>query len=101
MARDLHEDSYYVSHGGQIPVKWTAPEVLCIDLGQMSYEEGICMCLFRLCTTRSTLQPVMCGVLDVSCMRYGVSDINHLKDTPTLRYDHRPLVTMAAHSLCV
>ena len=27
MARDLEESTYYVSHGGQIPVKWTAPEV--------------------------------------------------------------------------
>ena len=27
MARDLEESSYYVSQGGQIPVKWTAPEV--------------------------------------------------------------------------
>ena len=28
MARDLDEGSYYVSHGGKIPVKWTAPEVM-------------------------------------------------------------------------
>ena len=27
LARDLEDDDYYVSHGGQIPVKWTAPEV--------------------------------------------------------------------------
>ena len=27
MARDLDESSYYVSHGGKVPVKWTAPEV--------------------------------------------------------------------------
>ena len=27
MARDLEESSYYISHGGKIPVKWTAPEV--------------------------------------------------------------------------
>ena len=27
MARDLMDDSYYRSSGGQIPVKWTAPEV--------------------------------------------------------------------------
>ena len=30
MARDLDEGSYYVSHGGKIPVKWTAPEVCVI-----------------------------------------------------------------------
>ena len=27
MSRDLMDESYYVSHGGMIPVKWTAPEV--------------------------------------------------------------------------
>ena len=27
MSRDLLYESYYVSHGGLIPVKWTAPEV--------------------------------------------------------------------------
>ena len=28
MARDLMDDTYYTSSGGQIPVKWTAPEAL-------------------------------------------------------------------------
>jgi serine/threonine protein kinase len=27
MSRDLADTNYYVSHGGKIPVKWTAPEV--------------------------------------------------------------------------
>ena len=27
MSRDLLQENYYVSHGGKIPVKWTAPEV--------------------------------------------------------------------------
>ena len=27
MSRDLMYESFYVSHGGMIPVKWTAPEV--------------------------------------------------------------------------
>ena len=27
MSRDLMDESYYISHGGKIPVKWTAPEV--------------------------------------------------------------------------
>ena len=27
MSRDLDKNSYYVSHGGLIPIKWTAPEV--------------------------------------------------------------------------
>ena len=28
MSRDLADDDYYVSHGGKIPVKWTAPEAI-------------------------------------------------------------------------
>ena len=27
MSRDLMNEDYYVSGGGQVPVKWTAPEV--------------------------------------------------------------------------
>ena len=27
MSRDLDEGTYYVSHGGKVPIKWTAPEV--------------------------------------------------------------------------
>ena len=27
MARDLVDDTYYTSKGGQVPIKWTAPEV--------------------------------------------------------------------------
>ena len=27
LARDLMDDTYYTSKGGQVPVKWTAPEV--------------------------------------------------------------------------
>ncbi len=28
MSRDLADESYYLSHGGVIPVKWTAPEAI-------------------------------------------------------------------------
>ena len=28
MSRDLDDDNYYISHGGKIPIKWTAPEVM-------------------------------------------------------------------------
>jgi len=27
MSRDLLDENYYVTSGGKIPVKWTAPEV--------------------------------------------------------------------------
>ena len=28
MSRDLANDAYYVSQGGRVPVKWTAPEAI-------------------------------------------------------------------------
>jgi serine/threonine protein kinase len=28
MSRNLEDDNYYHSHGGMIPVKWTAPEAI-------------------------------------------------------------------------
>ena len=28
MSRDLDDENYYISHGGKIPVKWTAPEAI-------------------------------------------------------------------------
>ena len=28
MSRDMEEDTYYKSKGGQIPVRWTAPEAI-------------------------------------------------------------------------
>ena len=32
MARDLMDENYYISGGGMIPIKWTAPEVsLCLE----------------------------------------------------------------------
>ena len=70
------DENYYVSHGGKVPVKWTAPEV-----GSVSMETGcVVTCSFhRPFTTRSTPLPVMCGALAVSCMRYGVLDTNHLR----------------------
>ena len=27
MTRDIEASDYYISHGGKVPVKWTAPEV--------------------------------------------------------------------------
>ena len=28
LSRDLRQDDYYRSHGGKVPVKWTAPEAI-------------------------------------------------------------------------
>ena len=77
MSRDLSDSDYYVSQGGKIPVKWTAPEVNCaLNISKHSTS----MHLYRHFTTKSTPQPVMCGALVCSCMRYGVWDTNHLKE---------------------
>ena len=91
MSRDLLDEDYYVSHGGIIPVKWTAPEVYILTndsavLKSLFITQWYCTTV-RLFTTRSTPLPVMCGALDVSCMRYGVLDTNHLKPTIILRYN--------------
>lgn len=32
LSRDLMDEMYYVSQGGKIPVKWTAPEVGYLEL---------------------------------------------------------------------
>ena len=79
MSRNLSDCDYYLSHGGKIPIRWTAPEVA-------NHALNIRYCIFvtvlfihRRLTTRSTPQPVMCGALVCSCMRYGVWDIDHLR----------------------
>ena len=74
MSRDLEDDNYYTSSGGLIPIKWTAIEV-------SRAMQGIIMNTLmynRHFISRSTPQPVMCGALVCSCMRYGVWDTNHL-----------------------
>ena len=37
MARDVADDTYYVTSGGKIPVKWTAPEVCVL------YNQTMCL----------------------------------------------------------
>ena len=74
------DENYYVSRGGKVPVKWTAPEVrgkyqMNCGLHGKFYDNLMCF-LNRPSTTRSIPLPVTCGALVVSCMRYGVLDIN-------------------------
>lgn len=33
MSRELLDENYYVSHGGKIPIRWTAPEVRLVTHG--------------------------------------------------------------------
>ena len=98
MSRDLMDETYYMSHGGMIPVKWTAPEVtICINCHWdkimnscvNSDFSDVYMHFSRLSTTRSTPLLVMCGVMEFSCMRYGVWDTNHLKTSQIIRYTYR------------
>ena len=43
MSRDLEDEDYYVSHGGKIPVKWTAPEVCIIVCYTCKYRHTPCI----------------------------------------------------------
>ena len=52
----------------------------------------------RLCTTRSTPQPVMCGALAALCMRYGVLDTYHLRDEATKRYTWKIIPCISTES---
>ena len=38
MARDVSDDTYYITNGGKIPVKWTAPEVCIFYIVQANNE---------------------------------------------------------------
>ncbi len=59
MSRDLEEANYYVSHGGKVPVKWTAPEV-CVASYQIPWNPSIVSRrLYHVSTSAgSTLQEV-------------------------------------------
>ena len=74
MARDVSED-YYIRPESKIPVKWTAPEVDG-QLFHIKYTQNV----HRHYTFTSTQFKVMSGALRVYCMRYGVLDIDHLRE---------------------
>ena len=75
MSRDLTSDYYYITSGGKIPVKWTAPEVS-IAITQLLYRLCWLMhlesLLYRLCIIANTQSSVMYGAMVVLCMKYGV-----------------------------
>ena len=84
MSRDLMDESYYVSHGGKIPVKWTAPEVKHFNIN--SKEKSSLSISVKVLHYKKCSSSVMCGALGFSCMRYGVWDTNHLKVIQITRY---------------
>jgi len=84
MSRDLLDDNYYVTSGGKIPVKWTAPEVTLLfttnaPVNYLSYSH-------RHCTTESTHCSVMFGVMVAYYMRYGVWDTNLMRTCQVMKY---------------
>ena len=93
MSRDVEDENYYVSKGGKVPVKWTAPEVrntTSSNAAWGNYSCNVSVMNINFCRhsiTRSTPLPVMCGAMAVSCMRYGVSDTNHLNFSAIQRLD--------------
>ena len=46
MSRDLTNDNYYITSGGKIPVKWTAPEV-CILINHIVNCACFVMCIVQ------------------------------------------------------
>ena len=42
MSRDLEDSDYYITHGGIIPVKWTAPEVIGDDGEILVRSDSVC-----------------------------------------------------------
>jgi len=66
MARDVADDNYYVTSGGKIPVKWTAPEVVKLMAYSHSHHVAdVIMYIYRQYFTRNIQLKVMCGALDV------------------------------------
>lgn len=89
MSRDLMDEKYYISHGGKIPVRWTAPEVISQS---MYIALPFCFnfmlaCSHRLSTTRSTRLPVMCGAMVWLCSRYGALEADHMETLEMKRYE--------------
>ena len=77
MSRDLNDENYYMTSGGLIPVKWTAPEVTTDQISHLLQDPAAC---YRHYITENTQFRVMYGVMDVYCMKYGVWDIDRLKN---------------------
>ena len=79
LSRSLTDENCYISHGGKIPVKWTAPEVefsyipkvLCVPTIPIVLLQLVCWIMhavsihYRPFTTKNIPVPVMCGALAV------------------------------------
>ena len=85
MARNLIEDDYYVSQGGKIPLKWTAPEAL----------------IFRKYTTASDVWSYGCVLYEIWSLGhkpFDTTDIRKVCNIILFLYLNGYLVMLRSHS---
>ena len=58
MSRDLDDEDYYMSQGGMIPIKWTAPEVILVRKINIGVPLLLSTCTCTLLSKGSQLQKV-------------------------------------------
>ena len=76
MSQDLIDGNHYITSGGKIPVKWTAPEVANDHINHL-LQHPIALC--RHYIIENTQFRVIYGVMDVYCMKYGVWEVSLMR----------------------